>query len=120
MGSISLLILNKTQSFASKLSKPGVRQREEEPEEKECLILSTIGIKNMGGLVWWLFLYEIHVCICRTCGELLRNTFTSLRVSICSTSGMNKQTLFNLNSSSNSELWLGFDGGYLAKNPVRP
>lgn len=34
MGRITLLILNKTQSFASKLSKPGGRPEEEEPEEE--------------------------------------------------------------------------------------
>ena len=47
-------------------------------------------------------------------------TFTSRGLRICSTSGMNKQTLFALNSSSSSGLWLGFNGGYLARNPDHP
>ena len=64
MGRITLLILNSAQGFARKLPKPEVRQKKEEPEEEEFLILSAIGIKYMGGLGWWLFLPEIHMCIC--------------------------------------------------------
>ena len=64
MGRITLLILNSAQGFARKLPKPEVRQKKEEPEEEELLILSAIGIKYMGGLGWWLFLHEIHMCIC--------------------------------------------------------
>lgn len=75
----------------------------------------------MGGLGFGYF-YKKHTSVFVELevnfSELL--TFTSLRVSICSTSGMNKQTLFSLNSSLNSGLWLGLDGGYLAKNPVYP
>ena len=49
MGRITLLILNSAQGFARKLPKPEVRQKKEEPEEEEFLILSAIGIKYMGG-----------------------------------------------------------------------
>lgn len=44
MGRIILLVLNKTQSFAGNLSKPGVRQKEEELEAEEFLVLSITGI----------------------------------------------------------------------------
>lgn len=48
-------VLNKTQSFADSLFKPGVKQKQEEPETEEFLIPSSIGIKYVGGLGWWLF-----------------------------------------------------------------
>lgn len=121
MRKIVLLILNKTRVFLVNCPRLEWGKRWKSQRQRNVWSWALVELST------WVVLGGGYFCKKYTCvfielevnfSEIL--TFTSLRVSICSTSGMNKQTLFSLNSSPNSGLWLGFDWGCLAKNPVHP